>query len=118
MRRAFYFFFALAFPMALVSVATAQEGPPVVGENKTVSIEYTLKLEDGSVADTSDGREPLRYEHGAGQILPALEEALVGMEVGQDRSVSLPPEKGYGIVNPALVQEVPLDALPEVGNGS
>lgn len=114
MRRAHFLFSFLVLPFISASLATAEEeGPTVVGENKLVSIEYTLKLEDGSVADTSDGKEPLKYQHGAGQILPALEEALAGMEVGQSRSVTLSPEKGYGVLNPSLVQEVPLEALPE-----
>ena len=65
------------------------------------------------MADTSEGKDPLKYQHGAGQILPALEQALAGMEVGQSRSVTLSPEKGYGMLNPSLVQEVSLDALLE-----
>jgi len=85
----------------------------VIAENKTVQIEYTLKLDDGSVADTSVGGEPLQYLHGGQQILPGLENALTGLAVGATQSVSLSPEDGYGIFDPDLLQEVPLTAVPE-----
>jgi peptidylprolyl isomerase len=87
----------------------------VVEDGKTIQIEYTLKLDDGTVADSSEGREPLEYEQGASQILPALEAELAGMQVGEARSVDLTAEQGYGAVDDSLLQEVPLSAVPEDG---
>lgn len=85
----------------------------VIQEGSQVAIEYTLTLEDGTKADSNVGEDPLVYQQGAQQILPALEEALEGMSVGEVRQVTLPPEKGYGTRDPELLQEVEASALPE-----
>lgn len=91
----------------------AQEEVPVIKDGSTVSIEYTLKLADGSTADTNVGGEPLVYTHGEQQILPALEAELVGMQAEETREVQLSPEQGYGPVHEEGIQTVPLDIIPE-----
>ncbi|HRP35938.1 MAG TPA: peptidylprolyl isomerase [Gammaproteobacteria bacterium] len=91
----------------------AQEDAPVIQDGSTVSIEYTLKLDDGSTADTNAGREPLVYVQGEQQILPALEEKLLGMKADETREVTLTPEEGYGPVHEEALQTVPLDIIPE-----
>jgi len=80
-----------------------------------VSIEYTLKLDDGSVADTNVGGEPLTFKLGEGQILPALEKKLVGTSVEETMSVTLGPEDGYGPVKPDAFIDVDLQQIPEEG---
>lgn len=101
----------LALPLA---AARAEEAKPTsVAKGRQVSVEYTLKLDDGSTADTNVGGEPLVFEQGAQEILPALEEALDGMKLNESRKVTLPPERGYGAVVPELVQEVDLALVPE-----
>lgn len=98
------------------AVARADEEHDQVIENgSTVSVEYTLKLEDGSTADTNVGGDPLVYEHGASQMLPAFEEQLTGMEVDESKKFSLTPAEGYGEVDPALRQSVDADLVPEDG---
>jgi FKBP-type peptidyl-prolyl cis-trans isomerase SlyD len=95
------------------SVASAQEGEPkVVKDGSKVGLEYTLKLQDGSVADTSDGGAPLVYQHGAGQMLPALEKSLAGLSVGDESKVTLSPEEGYGPIREDLYQTVPAEEIP------
>jgi FKBP-type peptidyl-prolyl cis-trans isomerase SlyD len=91
----------------------AQEEAPVVKDGSTVSIEYTLKLDDGTTADTNVGNEPLVYVHGQQQILPALEDKLAGMKADESRTVVLSPEEGYGPVFPDGIQTVPLAMIPE-----
>ena len=91
----------------------AQEEIPVIKDGSTVSIEYTLKLDDGSTADTNVGGEPLTYVQGEQQILPALEAQLEGMKVDETRQVSLSAEEGYGPVREEGYQEVPLSMIPE-----
>lgn len=91
----------------------AQEEVPVIKDGSTVSIEYTLKLADGSTADTNVGGEPLVYTHGEQQILPALEAELEGMQAEETREVQLSPEQGYGPVHEEGIQTVPLDIIPE-----
>jgi len=102
--------------LTLVSVGAplqAQEDALVIQDGSTVSIEYTLKLTDGSTADTNVGEEPLVYVHGQQQILPALEAKLLGMKADETREVSLTPEEGYGPVQSEGFQTVPLEIIPE-----
>jgi FKBP-type peptidyl-prolyl cis-trans isomerase 2 len=107
---------AAALPLCLLAAAAAAEepaAPKVVAEGSKISIEYTLKLDDGSTADTNVGREPLVYEQGKGEMLAALEKQLTGMKVNDTRKVKLSPEEGYGAVNPAAFQTVPASQVPE-----
>lgn len=85
----------------------------VIEDGKTIGIEYTLTLDDGSVADTSVGREDLTYTQGAGQILPALEHALAGKAIGDEVNVKIAAADGYGTVNPELRRAVSPDQIPE-----
>ena len=78
------------------------------------SIHYTLKNDAGEVLDSSDGREPLLYLHGAGNIIPGLENALVGKVAGDKVSVSVNPEEGYGLPQDDLVQIVPRESFQGV----
>jgi FKBP-type peptidyl-prolyl cis-trans isomerase SlyD len=84
-----------------------------IAAQKVVSIEYTLTSDTGEVLDTSSGREPLAYLHGAGNIVPGLEKALDGKVAGDAVEVSVAPEEGYGIRDDRLVQNVPLRKLPD-----
>ena len=85
----------------------------VIENGRSVSIEYTLKLDDGTTVDTNVGDDPLTYTQGKSEILPALEEALLGHGVGDTKEVNLTAEQGYGPVNPEALQEVELDMVPE-----
>lgn len=76
-----------------------------------VSIDYTLKGNDGEVIDTSEGREPLAYLHGHGNIVPGLEKALEGKSEGEDVKVKVEPEEGYGPHRDELVQKVSMEAF-------
>jgi FKBP-type peptidyl-prolyl cis-trans isomerase SlyD len=95
------------------SASQAQEESLVIEDGRTVSIEYTLKLDDGTKADSNVGGEPLVYRQGAKQILPALEQELAGLHVNDSKEVSLPPEQGYGLADPELRQEVDAALVPE-----
>ncbi|MDN3517768.1 peptidylprolyl isomerase [Aquisalimonas lutea] len=78
-----------------------------IAKDKVVAIDYTLKDEDGSVLDTSEGKEPLAYLHGSGNIIPGLERALEGKSQGEEVSVRVPPEEAYGERREDLTQVVP-----------
>ena len=86
----------------------------IIGDNVVVTIHYTLTDEAGEVLDTSDGAEPLNYLHGAGNIITGLEQALVGKTTGANFQVSIPPEEGYGEIEPELIQVAPLSAFQGV----
>lgn len=82
--------------------------------NTVVSIDYTLTGDNGEVIDTSEGREPLVYLHGHGHIIPGLESAIEGKSEGDELSVSVQPEDGYGPYREELVQDVPRSAFDGV----
>jgi FKBP-type peptidyl-prolyl cis-trans isomerase 2 len=90
-----------------------RELPIVIEDGKTVEFEYSLSLDDGAVIESNVGAEPVVYVHGGGQILRALEAALIGLAENERKSVKLDPEDAYGVVNPAAYQEVPRDSIPE-----
>jgi FKBP-type peptidyl-prolyl cis-trans isomerase SlyD len=83
-----------------------------IAKGSVVGIDYSLHLGDGQVVDGSDPGEPLTYLHGEGQIVPGLESALEGLDVGASRQVVVTPEQGYGEHDPRGVQEVPRKAFP------
>lgn len=83
-------------------------------KNAVVSIHYTLTNDEGEVIDSSLGQEPLEYLHGHQHIVAGLEEALEGAKIGTELKISIPPEKGYGSLDPAWVQKVPRSSFEEV----
>lgn len=84
-----------------------------VANDLVVGIDYTLRLEDGQVVDSSEDRDPLEFLQGHGQIVPGLEQALYGMAVGEEKQVVVEPEQGYGEVDPESYQRFPRDAFPQ-----
>lgn len=105
---------SLAVALVVTAACRAEKEEQLVIENgNQVSIEYTLKLDDGSVVDSNVGEDPLTYTQGKQEILPALEEALLGHAVGDAKQVSVTAEQGYGPSIPEAFQEAPLDSLPE-----
>ena len=87
-----------------------------VAQQRIVSFHYTLTDEEGQQLDSSEGREPLSYLHGASGLIPGLERELEGKEAGDQFQTTIQPKDAYGEVNPALIQEVPLDALAGIDN--
>lgn len=79
----------------------------------TVRLHYTGKLDDGTEFDSSNGRDPLEFTVGSGQIIPGLDQAVAGMEVGESKTVTVPPEQAYGDRDPARQQSVPRDQIPD-----
>ncbi|NNU81139.1 peptidylprolyl isomerase [Halovulum dunhuangense] len=83
-----------------------------VAVGDTVRIHYTGTLSDGTVFDSSEGRAPLEFAVGSGQIIPGLDRALPGMSVGEKKTVEVPAEEAYGPLNPDARQSVPRDNIP------
>ncbi len=86
-----------------------------IGKNTMVSIHYTLKDESGQVLDSSEGRDPLSFIQGAGQIIPGMEKALEGRTAGEEFNVAVEPEEGYGTRDESLVFKVPKEQFQEIG---
>ena len=78
-----------------------------ISANCVVSIQYKLTDDAGETLDSSDDGEPLVYLHGAGNLIPGLENELAGKGTGQSLSVTIQPEDGYGLVSEDLIQTVP-----------
>lgn len=80
---------------------------PVVAVGDTVSVNYTGTFTNGTVFDSSAGRQPLQFTVGSGQVIQGFDNAVVGMKLNEQKTVTLPPNQAYGQINPALIVPVP-----------
>ena len=79
----------------------------------TVTVHYTGRLGDGTVFDTSIGRDPLNFKIGDGQLIPDFEEAVVGMSPEESKTITIPSDKAYGPHRAEMVLEVEKKHFPE-----
>ena len=84
----------------------------VVADGRIGILVYTLKNDAGEVLDQNDANDPLPYLHGAGNIVPGLEDALTGKAIGDTFEVSVPPEQGYGVKSGREPMGVPREHFP------
>ena len=84
----------------------------MIENGKTVSVHYTGKLTDGEMFDSSEGREPLTFQMGSGQLISGFEKALEGKTVGDKVTVNIPVDEAYGQVREDLIVSVPKDQMP------
>ncbi|MFW6080790.1 MAG: FKBP-type peptidyl-prolyl cis-trans isomerase [Desulfosalsimonas sp.] len=82
-------------------------------QGDTVKVHYKGKLDDGSVFDSSEGRDPLEFKIGDGNIIPGVEEAVEGMAPEETKETTIPPEKAYGEYRDEMVIEVDKSQFPE-----
>ena len=87
-----------------------EAGKAKVGD--TVQVNYTGKLADGSVFDSSIGKQPLEVVLGKGQVIPGFEKAILGMKVGDNKTVTISVNDAYGPSHKELIFEVPKENLP------
>ncbi|MEO0946357.1 MAG: peptidylprolyl isomerase [Pseudomonadota bacterium] len=78
----------------------------------TVRIHYVGTLSDGEQFDSSEGREPLEFKLGAGQVIPGFDKAVAGMEVGESQTVTIIADDAYGQADPNGRQSFPRDKIP------
>jgi peptidylprolyl isomerase len=78
----------------------------------TVRVHYTGTLDDGSVFDSSQGREPLEFTVGIGQVIPGFDEAVTGMQPGDEKTVTIPSGEAYGERRPEMLATVPRSQFP------
>jgi FKBP-type peptidyl-prolyl cis-trans isomerase 2 len=88
-------------------------GTIMIENGKQVAIEYSVFSDDNTQIDTNVGKDPLVFLFGSHQILPALEEALRGLEVGDSKKVTLNPDSAYGDINPQAYKKVEAKLIPE-----
>ncbi len=88
------------------------EAKKVAKPGMTVKVDYTGKLTDGQVFDSSKGKEPLTFVLGAGKLLPKFEEAIKGMKVGQEKLITIKAKDAYGEYDNSKIIEVPTSKVP------
>jgi len=84
----------------------------MIEKGKKVTIHYTLTVE-GRVVDTTEGEQPLVFEHGSGQLIPGFEDSLSGLKTGDKKNFEVSPEEGYGPHNASAVEKIPRDAFKD-----
>ena len=107
-------YLVLVITTLLVVMFVAGCGGAAVAKNgDTVKVHYTGKLQNGTVFDTSTGSGPLEFTLGQGQTIPGFEQAVIGMQVGESKTVTIPVDQAYGPYYDDMVLEVERDELPE-----
>jgi peptidylprolyl isomerase len=104
--------------VCLVCAAGCTGQPQPVKANDTVSVYYTLTLEDGTVRESNVGGTPLTFVAGAGQMIPGFDAAVIGMVPGETKTVVLPPDQAYGEYDNESVYVLPLELLQSYTNGT
>ncbi|MFC4216124.1 peptidylprolyl isomerase [Pseudophaeobacter arcticus] len=84
-----------------------------VKNGDTVRIHYTGTLADGSVFDSSEGRDPLEFTVGSGQVIAGMDAGLPGMRVGDKKRLEIPADEAYGPLNPEARQAIPREGIPD-----
>ena len=106
---------AILVIMAAIVVAgcDAASGDRVVKNGDTVTLEFIGTLDNGETFDTSLGEEPLVFTLGEGEMVPAFENAILGMKVGEIKKFTIPAEEAYGPYYQEYVLEVPRSDIPD-----
>ncbi len=84
-----------------------------VKQGDKIKVHYHGKLTDGTTFDSSEGRSPLEFEVGSGAVIPGFDEGVMGMAVGDKKTINIPAEQAYGPRVQELVMDFPKDRFPE-----
>lgn len=84
-----------------------------IEQDTVASVHYTGTFPDGTIFDSSEGREPLTYLVGHGQMIPGFEQEMLGADVGERRDFTLTPDRAYGERDEGSVQQIPRDQFPK-----
>lgn len=96
-----------------ITEPTIAEGADVTADaGDLVAVHYTGTLDDGTQFDSSEGRDPLQFTVGSGQVIAGFDEAVTGMSIGQTKTVSIPPEEAYGPYLDVAIIEFATSELP------
>ena len=85
----------------------------MIEAGKTVKVHYKGTLDDGTVFDSSEGRDPIEFEIGSGQVIPGFDSAVAGLEPGQSETINIPSAEAYGEPRDEMVGQIPRTELPD-----
>ena len=84
-----------------------------IHKGNTVKVDYTGSLDDGTIFDASANHgQPLEFEVGSGQVIKGFDDGVMGMKVGEEKDIVIPPREAYGDYNPQMIKKIPRDKLP------
>lgn len=83
-----------------------------VKDGDTIKVHYTGSLDNGTVFDSSEGRDPLEFTVGAHRVIPGFEKGVIGLKVGETKTIHIPAAEAYGPVRPELTQDLPRSIVP------
>ena len=118
-KKAINIILGLLVTVLIISLVIFLGGNVAVKEGDKVKVDYTGTFENGTVFDTSEGRRPLEFTVGSGQVVKGFDEAVIGMEKWEEKEITLQPSEAYGDPNPLLIKKLPKEQLPkdaEVGS--
>jgi peptidylprolyl isomerase len=85
----------------------------IIEAGNLISVHYTGTFEDGEVFDSSQGRDPLSFQVGAGQMIQGFDQAVLGMKQGENKKITLAPEEAYGPRDEELLIDIPAEQFPD-----
>lgn len=86
----------------------------MIQKGTKVKVEYTGTLKDGSVFDSSEGKEPLEFEAGEGKVIKGFDAAVLGMKLNEEKTFTIPAADAYGEPRPEMVNKIPKEQVPDV----
>lgn len=98
---------------AFLLIAGCMASAPTATNNDTVKVHYTGTLSDGTIFDSSAEGDPIEFTLGEGEVIPGFENAVLGMAVGEEKTVTIPVDQAYGSYNEELILTVPREMVPD-----
>lgn len=84
----------------------------MIEPGRSVKVHYTLTLDDGSIVDSSEGKDPFQFQLGAGQVIPGFDKAVQEMAVGDKKQVKIPSKEAYGEKRDDMIANIPREKFP------
>jgi len=106
--------------LGAILISGCNGGSDTAQDGNIVQVHYTGTLQDGMMFDTSVGREPLEFTLGEDRMIPGFEQAVLGMKIGESKTVTIPAKDAYGPYDADMTlvvsrEELPEDITPEIG---